>query len=212
MAQPSLMTCAGVAALTSVIFSVGVFGWARPEPGRASLWQLSNRGIAVSVHSRHQLALLRRATVDPQSLRLLARRQGISVFIARSTRQGPCFLTSVRGGFGVTACGRTRRPFPSARLPSIDLTSLRAKTGEKYPRIISLVGIAADEVYRITVRFARGPEYSIAVSGNTYIDRHVPQRPVRMIVALDREGEKLISFPLLAPGPPVQTWPASPIG
>jgi hypothetical protein len=90
-------------------------------------------------------------------------------------------------------------PFPSPRLPVIDLSSLTARAGDHHPQIAALVGIAADGVARIAVQFVHGPEYTIPVITNTYIDRQVPQRRARMVTALDSRGRKLFSVPLPVP-------------
>ena len=195
------MTDARVAAFAALAFSFGLVGCgnSREDKGPSGLWRLSNQGVAVRVRSPRRLALFHRATVDPRSVRLLARREGISVFIARSTNQGPCFLTAVRGGLDLTVCGQNKHPFPSAKLPAIDLSMLSAKRGDRHPRIDALVGIAADDVTRVAVQFVYGPGYEVPVIGNTYIARPVPQRPARMVVALDPRGHKLIGFPLQIP-------------
>jgi hypothetical protein len=39
----------------------------------------------------------------------------------------------------------------------------------------------------------------VPIIGNTYIDRHVPQRRALAVVAFNRRGQKLISFALPVP-------------
>jgi hypothetical protein len=171
-----------------------------PRPtGAASPWQISNRGTPVSVQSSVELARLRRATVDAKTLRELRWSEGIGVFLARSTRDEPCFVTRTAYGFGLTACGSTEYPFPSARVPTLDLTTLRARRSDRAPRIVALVGIAADGVARVGVVFDYGPPHVVPVVANTYIDRTVPPRPARMIVASDARGKRVAALPLLLP-------------
>jgi hypothetical protein len=178
----------------------GCGGTGRTIPN-AALSRMSNRGVPEDVRSPQEIQLLVRAKADPRSLRLLATRQGISILTSRSTGPGPCFLTRVPAGFGLISCGPNKYPFPSSRLPAIDLSSLSARPGQRHPLVTTLTGIAADGVSRVAVRFVRGPDYVAPVVGNTYIERHVPQRPALMIVALDRQGRALIKFPL--PVPPI---------
>jgi hypothetical protein len=63
----------------------------------------------------------------------------------------------------------------------------------------ALLGIAADGVSRVVVRFVHGPAHVVPVVANTYIDRQVPARPAREIVVLDTARQPLVSFPLPIP-------------
>lgn len=132
-------------------------------------------------------------------MRLLATRDDISILMARSSRGAPCFLLGRRGIIGLTVCGPTKYPFPSARLPDIDLSALAAKPGQHHPLISTLSGIAADDVARVAVHFVRGRDYVVRVVRNTYIDTHVPQQPAVMLVALDRYNRPLMRIPLPVP-------------
>ncbi|HMI99002.1 MAG TPA: hypothetical protein VK488_04120 [Gaiellaceae bacterium] len=169
------------------------------ESAHGRLERISNRGEPVRELSSAQRAILRRATVDPATLRLLRQHQGLGVLTARSLRDEPCYLNASGSRFGFIACGQTRHRFPSRELPMIDFSSLVARPGDAHPRIRALMGIAADGVSRVAVHFARGPSYFVPVVANTYIDRRVPARPAREIVALDSARRALASFPLQVP-------------
>lgn len=169
------------------------------ESRASPLTRISNQGARFMVHSRREVRLLRRGRVDIHTLRLLAIRDGIGILIAQSTGPGPCFLVSRGRRIGLAACGPTKYPFPSAKLPDIDLSALAAKPGQHHPLISTLSGVTADAVSRVAVRFVRGPKYSVPVLRNTYIARHVPQRPALMVIALDRQGHTLMRIPLPVP-------------
>lgn len=163
-----------------------------------ALFRISNRGLAIRVAAPYELRLLRRAGANPRTLRRLASREGFGVWIGRASRApGPCFLATVRGKFGFIECGPTKYPFPSPQLPVIDMSPLSTRhPSQRHPFVLQLVGLAADGVSRIAVRFAHGADYAVPVIANTYIARHVPQRPALMIVAIDRAGHALLKLPL----------------
>ena len=199
---------ARVAALSTTAIGLAVSGCGgdgsanQAAPG--GLDNLSNRGSLVRSLSSRQRETLKRATVDQQTVRLMGRREGLSVFVARSTRGDPCFLVGFGGDFRFIACGPTKNPFPSRHLPAIDLSPLSAGPRDRHPRVRAVAGIAADGVARMAVRFVHGPTYVVRVSANTYLDQDVPQRPARSIVALDRRGRVLMTFPLLVPPRPTR--------
>lgn len=208
MQQSRCVRGARVAASLALVLLLSLNACGRsPDRGLQALDRMSNQGVPVPVRSNRELKMLRRATVNPRTLHLIAEREGVSVLTARSIKQGPCFLTGARGGIGLTVCGRNQYRFPSSHLPVINLTTLKAKAGDRHPRIAVLAGLAADGVARVAVRFADGSSFFVPVVENAYIDSSVPQRPAVSIIGLDAQGHQLIAFPLPVPSVRLRTPP-----
>jgi hypothetical protein len=81
----------------------------------------------------------------------------------------------------------------------MNLSLLAARQGERFPRIVALLGIVADGVTHIAVRFVRGSDLVVGVQANAYVDTGIPQRPARSIIAFTAGNGVAAVVPLWVP-------------
>jgi hypothetical protein len=187
------------AALVGVLFCMGCGG--SSNPGRSSLARMSNPGhyVPASTKSRVARTFLRQAHVVRSSVRLMIDRDGFQLYIARSIRQGRCFITGREGALGTSACDSPGVPFPTQKDPVMNLSLLAANQGERFPRIVALLGIVADGVTHVAVRFVGGSDLVVDVQADTYVNTDVPQRPARSIIAFTAANTVAAVVPLWVP-------------
>jgi hypothetical protein len=159
----------------------------------------SGRFIPPTVESMTARSFLRRAGIVVSSVRLMREQEGVRLYTARSVRNGVCFITGGVAGFAGAMCNAPGVHFPTLKHPVMNLSLLTARPGDRYPRVVELLGIVADGIAQVVVRFVRGADLSIRVHANTYIDTHLPQRPARAVIALTRVRRVVAVVPLWVP-------------
>ena len=144
-----------------------------------------------------------------RSMRLLGSRGPIAYYAIGREDRSTCFATGLlrnRPHISSLDCPTSDRAFsfPSRTTPLLDRSTFSVGGGASR-WIFVLTGIAANGVYRVGVKDARGVIHSTRVHDNVYYTTHLPEGPLRAIVALDGSGRVIHSLPLGTGGAGAET-------
>jgi hypothetical protein len=135
--------------------------------------------------------------VKAGTLKLLAARQGVGIYAARSTSGNLCYFVGApkpdsRGLGGGCLNATASAAFPSPAQPLIDMSGFMYTPGAHGETVRRLAGIAADGVATIQLLDrACQPITEAPVRDNVYIDANVPDTPAVAIRALDGSGKRV---------------------
>jgi hypothetical protein len=204
-----LVVVAVIVALSVAIPAMALSG--RLDP----LFSFGNGGTTVD----EQTMSLREASVletegAAGTVKLLAEREGVAFYIARTPEGGLCPMTGRAGegraSFWMMGCmnAQASASFPSPEKPVLDFSpgfTPGLKTGLMW--ITQLRGFAADGVTNVEVIGADGDVLvSVPVIDNVYVSEDKPVRPgdvagrigpAKALVALDGDGKEVWSHALL---------------
>lgn len=168
--------------------------------GKSELERISTPGAPVPVSS-----LSARDLFVLHSVRAVGhvRRIGISgevaYYLADGEDGGTCVLSGWAGNhevrFGSAGC-QAAGAFPSDELPIFDRSGFRQEIGSPDVHLDALGGVAADGVASVGVVDPSGEYVSAPVRGNVYWMRPAGDVEARELVAKDRSGRIVYSFPL----------------
>jgi hypothetical protein len=189
----SALVAAAVLAIALAIPALAVSGRLVP------LFGFSNPGTSVDERTadlRTASALVLTGT-RPGTLRLLASRGGVGVYIGRGERDGLCLFLGppdgrLRGGLSGGCMAVVPAGFPSPQEPVIDTTLFAYRPGEVGEQVVRLAGIAADGVAKVQVL---GIDCRVVaetpVVDNVYVADDLPSAPAVAIEALDKNGNRV---------------------
>ena len=132
------------------------------------------------------------------SFRQIATRNGRAFFVADRAGGGLCVSVADVGAPGVIGSILCTPDFPSPARPILDESVFGPISS---PQVHRLEGFAADGVASVAVVTVDGIEATTRVGGNVYSRTDdLPKEPVRKLVALDLNGERVYGMCLVQGG------------
>jgi hypothetical protein len=165
-----------------------------------SLFRFSNEGTGIDTKTRElrTASALDISGATPGTLKLLASRAGVGIYVARDKSGSLCYflgpseLPGERGLGGGCLNAEASARFPSPEQPVIDMTAFVYKPGASGERVTRLVGVAADGVARVQVLGVDcGVIAEALVVDNVYVEADIPDAAAVGIQALGQTGERV---------------------
>ena len=165
-----------------------------------SLFRFSNPGSAVDTTSLdlNTASALQITGTDAGTLKLLASRDGVGIYAARTANGGVCYFSGApdqpdeRGLGGGCLNAEASARFPSLEQPVVDMTGFMYKPRAMGETVIRLAGVAADGVAKVQV-LGLGCQVIAAapVVDNVYVNANVPDTPAVGIEAIGNNGRRV---------------------
>ena len=167
-----------------------------------SLLGFSNRGKSVDKSKIDLRAASALDITGPSkgTVKLLAARAGIGIYVARDGAGNPCYFVGPpnqnslgeRGLSGGCLNAAASKQFPSPAEPVIDMSTFVYRPGAAGEEVRRLAGIAADGVAKVQVLGLNCQVVTeVLVADNVYAGSDLPQTPVVAIRGLDENGKQV---------------------